>query len=66
MFDKIKGLFKPQKKESKSQLDDFWFSALTEAGVEVTPENALKVSAIWACNKVISETMAVLPFLTYE
>lgn len=56
-------------KASSSPSSDFWYKAvgaLSAAGVAVTPENAIKLSAIWACNKVISETVGLLPFITYE
>lgn len=67
----FKNIFKRKKNEvkQKSAIDDFWYgiyASLSAAGVPVTPENALKVSAIWACNKVISETIAMLPLLVYE
>lgn len=67
----IFNIFKKSSEESprKSQWDDFWYKAISScmvAGVNVTPENALRVSAVWACNKVISETIACLPFLVYN
>jgi HK97 family phage portal protein len=68
-FDKIFSRFGYVKTSSRSQWDDFWFSAisaLSAAGVEITPENALRVSAIWACNRVISESVASLPFIVYR
>ncbi len=70
MLKSLLNIFKASEKpQKKSPYDDFWYSAipaLSAAGVPVTPENALKVSAIWACNKVICETIALLPFLTYQ
>jgi len=75
MFDKITNYFRRNKIESnndskdKGPMDDYWYypaSLLSEAGVSVTVENAIKVAAIWACNKAISETIAGLPFITYE
>ena len=71
MFDKLIELFRRPKPQAvvRSAYDNFWYypiTALSAAGVPVTPENALKVSAIWACNKVISETVALLPFIVYR
>ncbi|OQY26228.1 MAG: phage portal protein [Candidatus Cloacimonetes bacterium 4572_55] len=67
---KIFGFLRPkQQASSHSVWDDFWYNAvgsLTSSGVAVTPENAMKVASIWACNKVISETVAMLPLIMYR
>lgn len=42
------------------------FSTSSSAGVSVTPDSALKVAAVAACIKVISETLASLPLMLYE
>lgn len=36
------------------------------AGVSVTPSTAMQVSAVWACVRLISETIATLPLGMYE
>ncbi len=38
----------------------------TWAGIGVTPENALTVSAVFACVRVIAEDLAKLPFVVYQ
>lgn len=38
----------------------------TKAGVSVGPDSALQVSAVFACVRVISETIASLPLKVYE
>ena len=38
----------------------------TSAGVSVTPANSLKLAAVWACVRVISEDIASLPLITYK
>lgn len=38
----------------------------TATGVTVTPDNALTSTAVWACVRVISESVAGLPLLTYR
>lgn len=44
-----------------------WFSGRALAsGVQVNPENAMGVSAIYACVKVIAEDIATMPFVFYE
>lgn len=45
--------------------DDSWYEPVSRpgaAGIRVTPDIALKSSALFACVKVLSETMASLPF----
>lgn len=50
--------------------DDFWYTPLgyndDGSGVAVTPESALRVTAVYACTKVLSETVAMLPLKVYE
>lgn len=38
----------------------------TASGVAVTPESAMQLSAVWACVKVLSETVGCLPLHLYE
>src|ERR1043166_792196 len=50
-------------------LDDFWYLPLgmrTQTGLTVSPAIALEVSAVFACVKVISETIASFPIVVYE
>lgn len=45
--------------------DDHWYGPVGQknaAGIRITPDLALKSSALFACVKVLSETMASLPF----
>ena len=44
----------------------YTYFGLPKAGEPVTHENALKYSAIWACTKIISETIATLPWHVME
>ncbi|MCK1577811.1 phage portal protein [Bradyrhizobium sp. 174] len=49
--------------------DDFWYSELgrkSKAGIRVTPDIALRASAVYACIKVLAETMASLPLSIYR
>ncbi len=48
-----------------------WLIALfggdpTDAGVRVTEGNALKYSAVYACVRILSETVAALPLFLHE
>ena len=38
----------------------------SSAGKSVTPRNAIQVSVVYACVRVIAETIASLPFAVYE
>lgn len=50
--------------------DDYWYQDVanvgTAVGIPVTPTVALQVGAVFACIKVISETLAALPLIVYE
>ena len=45
-----------------------WFGAAgaTAAGVSVTPDKALQSVWVWACVRVLSETLAQLPWIVYK
>lgn len=38
----------------------------TDSGVLVTPSRALRVAAVFACVRILAETVAMLPLITYE
>ena len=41
-------------------------SATSDSGMPVTPAAMLQLSAVWACTRLISETIATLPLNLYE
>ena len=43
-----------------------WGGWETDAGVDVNPHSALQVTAWLACIRIISETLASLPYFTYQ
>jgi HK97 family phage portal protein len=50
---------------------DFWYAPLGTvsrlgSGALVSPDTALKVSAVWACVRLLAESVAGLPLLLYE
>lgn len=48
--------------------DDFWYRPAGDdsvAGIRMSPEFARSVTAVYACVRVIAETMSTLPLLTY-
>ena len=55
---------------TKGPLDDFWYKAVTggtsSTGLPITPDVAMEVSAVFACVKVLGETMGMLPLIVYE
>lgn len=51
--------------------DDYWYqnqggAGVAQAGALVTPESAMRISAVWACVRVISQSVAVLPLILYR
>lgn len=49
--------------------DRFWqtqYSVITNAGIRVDADSALKVSTAWACTRLIAESVAMLPRIVYE
>ena len=55
--------------DDRSPWGDFWFepvSVRTSSGMRVSPDNALRLAAVYACVRVLSETMASLPFNLYR
>ena len=50
-------------------LDDYWYTGLTQrsiTGYAVNPETAMRVAAVFACVRVVSETIAALPLFIYQ
>lgn len=52
--------------------DDFWFSPLfggtgaSNSGVYVTPQRAMQAAAVYACVRIIAETIGSLPVVLYR
>ena len=47
---------------------DFWyteFGTQSQTGVRVSAQTVMKISAVWACVRVISETLASIPLVVY-
>jgi HK97 family phage portal protein len=48
-------------------LANWWgLSGMTEAGISVTPETALQLTAVFACVRVLTESIASLPLHVYR
>lgn len=49
--------------------DDSWYASRgyqTATGIRVSPESALRVAAVFACVRVVAETIASLPLIIYR
>lgn len=49
--------------------DDFWYSnvgPMTRAGVRIDGDTAMRISAVFGCVRIISETLGSLPLITYR
>jgi len=49
-----------------SSAEEWLHGSTTLAGVDITAESALKISAVYACTAVTAESVAVCPFGMYE
>jgi HK97 family phage portal protein len=53
----------------KPPTDDFWFTSLglaSAAGVRVSADTAMKLSAVWRCNQILCGAVAMLPLNVYQ
>ena len=50
-------------------IDDFWYApvgSLTATGVRMSADTALTIATVWACVRVIANTVAMLPLIMYR
>ncbi len=55
--------------DDRSAWGDFWFepvAARSVSGLRVSPDASLRLSAVYACVRILSETMASLPIVLYR
>lgn len=59
-------MFRPR--SGPSSASDFWYNALAGAmsNTVATPDTALRVSAVWACCRVLCNAVASIPLVLYE
>lgn len=53
----------------RSPFGNFWFepvSGRSNTGMRVSADTALRLSAVWACVRILSETLACMPFCMYR
>lgn len=61
-------LFKPKSEKRALKEADIWrsFGPKAASGVIVTPDTALRTTAVFACVRILAETLASLPLILYE
>jgi HK97 family phage portal protein len=55
--------------DDRSAWGDFWFSPVTTrsvSGMRVSADSAMRLAAVYACVRILSETMASLPLVLYR
>lgn len=55
--------------DSRGPTSDFWFTPLgsrTASGMRVTPKDAMALTAVYSCVKVLAESFAVMPFQLFR
>ncbi len=65
------GLFQKIMAVGRPADDDFWYKPFgfgipTQSGVGVDADSAMRFSAVYACVKVLAETVASLPLIVYQ
>jgi HK97 family phage portal protein len=64
----VSNWFRPSASD-RSPWGDFWFEptgSRTAAGVRVSADSAMRLAAVYACVRVLSETLAALPLVVYR
>ena len=55
--------------DDRSAYGDFWFepvSVRTASGARVSADSAMRLAAVYACVRILAETMASLPIVVYR
>lgn len=55
--------------QDRSPYGDFWFepvSGRSATGMRISADAAMRLSAVWACVRILSETLACMPFCMYR
>ena len=53
-------------KAAAGPADDFWYGPISRGAAPVSPDTALRLSVVWACVKVLSETVGSTPLHLYR
>lgn len=65
-FNKRASLENPSTPINNNTLDQIFNGPETAAGVQVNEQSALRSSAVWACIRILSESVGSLPFHVFE
>lgn len=55
--------------EDRSPTGDFWYETVamrTSSGIKVSADHAMRLAAVYACVRILAETMASLPITVYR
>lgn len=55
--------------ETPAAWDDYWYEQrgmMAASGIRITPDVALRISAVYRCVKLLAETMGALPLIVYR
>lgn len=66
MFFSKRSLENPRTPINSETLDLYFNGPETAAGVQVNEQSGLRLSAVWACIRILAESIASLPFHVYE
>ena len=66
IFETIKNVFIPNKKENKSEARSMTFTTAYGSGMSVTPKTALTFTSVWAAIRLLSESVSSLPISVYK
>ncbi len=62
-------IFKRAADPNRDPLSNFWYGPVgqgTPSGIDVTPDNAMRVSAVYGCIRILREAIGHLPFCVFE
>ena len=70
-FDRLRGINASNASSNggRSPSGEFWFesvAARVSSGMRVSPDSALRLAAVYACVRILAETMASLPLVVYQ
>ena len=61
----LRGLFEEREVQLSARLKRH-MTQTTASGITITPDSALQISAVYGCVRILSESVAQLPFVLYE
>lgn len=65
----IQRIFSSSDAPARAEHDDFWFARIagtTGSGIAVSSESAMRQTAVFACLRILAESVAALPLIIYR